>query len=162
MIGRRSDLSKDSTVAVSSEISMSANSFSRTLPERRSEVWIAIEPVNRHSREPGTAPSGCLGASTHLSSPALCSSRVTGEATKLRRSMAESIRLELNASMVCIEIEMSFCVSPRSIQKSRRACALKPRRRSVLRVGSRRSSHPSWLPDSIDARISEVEKPPNS
>ena len=122
---------------------------------------MAIESDNTHSRDPGMAPSGCLGARTFAptSSP---SRKVTGEATKLRLSEDESMRLELNASIVCIDIEMSFCVRPRSIQKSRSACEQKPRRLSALRVGSLGSSQPSYSPDSIEARICEVEKPPYS
>ena len=145
---------------------MSAYSFSRMLPAAASAAWTATESPKFHSRKPSTVPPGCFW--TEIREPGLSvaelqsKDRITGSRTKLRRSVEESIRLALNASIVCIEIEMSFWVNPRSIQKSRSDCALKPLLLSARRVGRRVSPQPECSPASIEARIPEVENPPNS
>ena len=120
-----------------------------------------IEFPTSHFRQPGMAPSGCRGGQTFRDASWISNSRTIGFATKLRRSAEESIRLALNDSTVCMGIEMSFCVSPRPIQKSRIDRALKPRLRRALSVGRRRSPHPSCSPDSIEERIPDVENPPS-
>ena len=74
----------------------------------------------------------------------------------------DSMALTLCDSIVFIETEISFCVSPSSSQKERIASGANPFERNAAIVGRRGRPIQNSAPASISERIALVEKPPNS